>query len=1357
MATIILTAAAIALAPETGGGSLALFAMTTAAGLAGAAIDSYILGALAGTTKMQGPKLQNSSALSSIEGTPILRVFGQGRVSGSIIWSTRFLETAVVTTQSGGKGGGGGGSAQTTTYEYSVSFAVGLCQGVISGIGRVWADGKLLDLTTLTYRLHTGTETQTADPKIVAIEGAAYAPAFRGTAYIVFESMPLKAYGNRIPQLSFEVIAPSTVSTNNPNTFIPGVQIIPGAGEFVYLPEPVSSYTVGTIAKEAFGIKWLSYNAGYTQTVTENATNNQGISNWSLSMNQLQATIPSIQKASLVVAWFGNDLRAGNCTIQPKVETAAKVMSDWNYSWFAGGIYRNNTVAPYVNAGVVSYDANGALLGGTPSDLSVVQALQDIKTRGMRAALYPFILMDIPSTNTLPNPYSNNASGVGQEVFPWRGRITVSPAAGYTGTVDKTATAATQIAAFFGSAVITDFGTWNGVTIPYTGTDGWTYRRFIMHYVKIAIQAGGVDTFFIGSELKTLLSARSNSITFPAVAAMVTLAANVKAAFTAAGYGSTKVTYAADWSEWCNYCPSDGSNDVLFHLDPLWSSTNIDYIAIDNYFPISDWRNTSTELDYQAYSSIYEIAYLQSNIEGGENYSWYYNSLSDRINQIRTNITDSNSPSEPWIFRNKDMRNWWLNYHHDRPAGARNAGTTSWVPQSKPIIFSELGCPAVDKGTNQPNVFVDPKSGESAIPYFSNATRDDNIQKALLTAVLKYWDPASGNNPTSSVYGSNMIKITETTVWCWDARPFPDFPNRTDKWRDAVNYQYGHWLNGRTNQFLLADLLIALCAQVGLVPDVSKIFGTITGYALDRIMSVREAIDPLSTMYFFDAYISGGQLKFRHRGLKPDWTVTDTGLIPLSSDPNNYSLFTVARTQDVELPGMSNITYNDQNADYLPAVVSSRRLIGGSLVTASSQVAIVSDNATMQRACDVTLMDAWLQRELVTCVFPPNYLGIDAADVILLTLNGITQQYRVTDIDYAYERKATLIRTDQALYFSPAVSTSNLIVSSGAQATPTSLNFLETPILHDSQTTYGPFLCVYSNPWQLNSVYESATNANYSLDTTVIKPAIIGFVSGAVPYTTAPENSWDMGTVLTVTLADPTNILTSVDDTTLLGGANLCAIQTNNGGWELVQFAAATLISGSTYHLTRLLRARLGTDIEFFSGIPDQATFIVLTNLTQSTITQALLNVNLNWKWGPSNRTIADSTYNATAYAPKMVGLRPYSPVHLKAVAGPGANDITLSWVRRTRLLEQGDNWDLVDAPLGETIESYDVDIYNGSTVVRTLAGLTSPTVNYTSAMQVANFGSNQTSIKFIVYQNSATYGRGSGRTAIFSSIPGNS
>jgi len=83
-----------------------------------------------------------------------------------------------------------------------------------------------------------------------------------------------------------------------------------------------------------------------------------------------------------------------------------------------------------------------------------------------------------------------------------------------------------------------------------------------------------------------------------------------------------------------------------------------------------------------------------------------------------------------WLFRYKDLVNWWSNAHNDRPGGNALMQSTPWVPQSKPIRFTELGCPAIDRGTNQPNVFFDPKSSESFVPYFSRGWRDDAIQRA---------------------------------------------------------------------------------------------------------------------------------------------------------------------------------------------------------------------------------------------------------------------------------------------------------------------------------------------------------------------------------------------------------------------------------------------------------------------------------------------------------------------------------------------------------------------------------------------------------------------------------------------------
>ena len=75
-------------------------------------------------------------------------------------------------------------------------------------------------------------------------------------------------------------------------------------------------------------------------------------------------------------------------------------------------------------------------------------------------------------------------------------------------------------------------------------------------------------------------------------------------------------------------------------------------------------------------------------------------------------------------------------FKHPRIGGERLETPTAWVPKSKPVWFTEIGCAAIDKGTNEPNAFVDAKSVESKLPRFSNGQRDDFLQASYINAVL---------------------------------------------------------------------------------------------------------------------------------------------------------------------------------------------------------------------------------------------------------------------------------------------------------------------------------------------------------------------------------------------------------------------------------------------------------------------------------------------------------------------------------------------------------------------------------------------------------------------------------------------
>jgi hypothetical protein len=543
---------------------------------------------------------------------------------------------------------------------------------------------------------------------------------------------------------------------------IRSVTIIPGATEFGYAQTRVYKY----------------FNF---QVVPENFLTMSYYSDFEASIQDLMRRAPYIEHVSLVVSWHGTDLRLAHCQIIPKVDLKSKQTHPW--SWRVGNLTRSS-------APEVSYYNGKPAIGGAPDDRSVYEAIKLLKYKGLRVTLYPFITMDIPHGNSLPNPYG----GTGQPAYPWRGRITCDPAPGVAGTVDKTPAAAEQVAAFFGSVQPSHFS-WNtsSLHVNYSGpANEWSFRRLILHLATIAVAAGGVDDFLIGSEMLGLTTIRSSESEYPAVAQFKQLAADVRSIVGP----STRISYAADWSEYHSHRPADGSGDVYFHLDPLWADPNIDFVGIDNYLPTADWRDGTNHLDYlNGWKSIYDHEYLKSNIEGGEYYDWYYVNKSARDNQVRTPITDG--LGKPWVFRNKDIRNWWLNQHFNRPSGVEAATPTEWVPQSKPIVFTEIGCGAIDKGANEPNKFLDPKSAESVVPHYSSGARDDLMQRVFLEAWLSYWRPEDGRNPISSVYGGPMIDWRTISIWTWDARPYPAFPNRIDFWGDGSNWYTGHWLTGR--------------------------------------------------------------------------------------------------------------------------------------------------------------------------------------------------------------------------------------------------------------------------------------------------------------------------------------------------------------------------------------------------------------------------------------------------------------------------------------------------------------------------------------------------------------------------------
>ncbi|RBI83519.1 hypothetical protein DRV85_15820 [Rhodosalinus halophilus] len=1317
MATLVLGAAGAAIGGSIGGAILGVSAATIGGFVGstiGSVVDSWIVSSLAPTQRIEGPRLDSLRITSSTEGAVIPRVYGRMRMGGNVIWATDFREETKTTTQGGGKGGGGGGKVKTTEYLYYASFAVALCEGPITGIGRIWADGKLLDTAGVTWRWYPGDEAQTADPFIAAKMGAANTPAYRGTAYVVFEELPLGNYGNRLPQLSFEVFRP-LADPDTAEGLTRAVTMIPASGEFTYA-------TTG-IRKGSGGAQ-----------IPENLNALSDTADMVVALDRLQAMAPAVESVSLVVAWFGNDLRVGDCTIRPGVEVSEKTTTP--QTWSVNGVSR-------AAAHLVSRDdQDRPVYGGTPADFAVVQAIKEMKARGLRVTFYPFILMDVPPGNALPSPYSDNAAETGQPAFPWRGRITCSPAAGYAGSVDKTATAASQVSAFFGSASPSDFAI-SGETISWTGPSGdWGLRRMVLHYAHLCAAAGGVDAFLIGTEMRGLTTIRSGASAYPAVQAFRDVAADVRSILGA----GTAISYAADWSEYFGHQPSDGSGDVFFHLDPLWADPEIDFVGIDNYMPLSDWRDGFEHADAaEGWPAIYDRAYLQANIAGGEGFDWFYASAVDRSAQVRTTITDG-AASKPWVFRYKDLRAWWSNPHYNRPGGVESGTPTAWTPESKPIWFTELGCPAIDRGTNQPNVFFDPKSSESFTPHFSRGWRDDAIQRAYLEATYLFWGDAA-NNPLSSVYSGRMVHVPECAAWTWDARPYPFFPALTDVWTDGGNWRLGHWLTGRLGAVSLAALVRHLCLRAGLAEDridVTGLWGAVEGYAIGALESPRASITTLSRHFGFDAVETEGVIRFVMRGRAAVATVNPDDLVAAREG----DVLELIRGQETELPQALKWQVARADEDYEAAQVEARRITVDTTRIASESFPMAVPPEEAERRCRRALMEAWTGRESGVFRLPPSRLALDPADVVTLADDGRAIPLRLVSIADSDARGIEAVRQDREAYDLPPGAPRPSALSQAVVFGAPEAVLLDLPQLTEDQPAHRPFAAAHAMPWPGEiAVFRSPSTDGFELLTSFGRRARLGKL--ASDFYAGPTSRFDLGNVLVVDLL--TGTLESVTDLTLFGGANALAIESTPGIWEIVQAGLAELLAPSRYRLTRLLRGQRGTEGAMGDLAPAGARVVVLDeSLASLPIAEADLGIPWNWRIGPASRPVTDETYVAQAFKPAGVGLRPFSVAHIEQPwRTPRAQgDLTIRWTRRSRALA-ADSWGGLEVPLAEELEAYEVEILDGATVKRVLSTATT-SADYTAAQQTADWGAPLApgdTLDIRIYQLSALVGRGAPKT----------
>lgn len=1260
---------------------------------------------------------QDIKVQTSAYGAAMARVYGTARVAGQIIWATPFKKI-----ESGGQGKGGGGSNANGSY-YQVSIAVALGEGVIDSIHRIWFDGQIIKDDQVTMRFYSGDREQRPDPLIAMQEEDP--PAYRGCAYVVFENLDLSAYGNRLPQMNFEVRR----GASDVFSHVKAVNLIPGTTEWGY-------HSLLVRGDRNTSIPYLNRNT------------NRDLTDVRIAIEQLKKACPNCRKVSLVVSWFATGTDARTLRLVPKLASNTNRSSGRHF------VMGHELPLTPASLGRVK-EVEGRLdFDGTPSDRSVYDLIKRLKSEGFEVMFHPHIIVDEAETN-------------------WRGDIGINsnrpPAHEIAKAIEQCFPSAVKRNHFFINSY------WQ--TVRFAAPTGWSGNIFslkamIYHYANLCKLAGGVDNFLLGSELKGLTQMTSGNGDYPFVDEMVKVAKDVKAILP-----RTKVSYGANWDEYQGHVPRP--HNYYFHLDPFWASKDVDFVAINYHPPLSDWRDDIKHLDAEQTSSPYDVNYLRNNIHGGEGYDWSYPTEEDRNAQRRVPIAD-NVFHKSWMYRSKDFSSWWRNRHHNITYSIPSAISTAWREGMKSIVFTSAGCPAVDKGANKPDAFPDRtslQSLEKTLPYFSNGGRDDYMQSNFILALLTAFDSTHPNFLTAFGASYNekpMLKSDDIYLWGWDARPYPWFPQNTNLWKDAVNWATGHWLNGRQGASDASDVIDALFQEINFQDyDSGKIKNAIRGIALLDLISPRDIFTLLGQLFSFDIAERNGKIEFIPKNNTPVIRIEPEECV-LSE--KGQPLYEISREQQESLPSALKLYYVDGDNQYQQGVVQANAPRASHQSIQRTNFPIVSSHAEMASVAEKWLREIFIAREILTLRLPPSHLALDVGDVFTFRPSNKrddrwSRKWRITNITDEDVRIIEAVRVEENLHYitpplppvallaprsqrSPAAVPHRQAFSAsgaiGQQAllgvayNPPQVAMMDLPHLRgDEGLSIQVGAQSAPRPDSL-AVYRSLSGKHsWRRVATLGEEVVLGEVQNAI----APsrEGLWDRANRLRVRL--PKGELFSRTSKDVLDGANYAAVQhgaaQRGTGWEIMQFANADLLEvrpdgSSVYELSLLLRGLAGTEMEMHSPLAVGAAFVLLEEdkLQQITIAPAELNQSYHYRIGPTSEPYSGASFLPLQYTHRGINKRPLSVVHAKGVRlKDGA--LALSWVRRSRDLSQT-GWGENEIPLGETQETYEVEIFNQAGKLLHTLTTAQPHAIWQAAEQPTN-----EPVLARIYQLSARFGRG--------------
>ncbi|MGE4486377.1 MAG: phage tail protein [Synergistaceae bacterium] len=660
------------------------------------------------------------------------------------------------------------------------------------------------------------------------------------------------------------------------------------------------------------------------------------------------------------------------------------------------------------------------------------------------------------------------------------------------------------------------------------------------------------------------------------------------------------------------------------------------------------------------------------------------------------------------------------------------------------------------RDTNSKHYYV--KLNESGVVFANEIPVSQSYADNAPSGYLQrgYYGFCVGN--TTYLINTRDGSYTSQTGWPTDSDGAQYFNDREQSIIIIDRYAgttYKYFLNRGTGLGVtLGSVVSEIIQRTGLeISDfnVNELTDTVLGYMVSRQMTARSAIQPLAEAFMFDGVEIDYLLNFRKRGRDVELALTGDDLIYIESD----KLMDETRTQEVELPEKVSIIYSDKENDYESGTQFDKRTVQPKPTMFShnqitKEYAIVMEADFALQLASKMLYQSWVERSTYAFRLPWRFLALDPSDVVQLTVDSTIYRNRLISagigVDMTLEMEA--LSDDLATYVSAKTADNGQGFPPQTIVNPVAsfLWFLDVPLLRDTDDTGGTFTRDYyvlgaarPDDWTGAFVYRSPDNNSWSEDNRLYHDAQFGYINGAL---VDPSSPWELDTVSSLEVYMDNGELTSCTYEELMNGANACVI---NG--EVCGFMTAEQDASGYYTLTNWLRAQRGTDYACATHSTGERLIMLNTDSVRTTSnTLDFIGSSMYYKAVSFGMLLESAAL--TGLTPDGKILKPYSPVQLAAV-NDGSDNIDISWVRRTRIgggLADG----TPDIPLAEAFEKYEVDIYVGGSVVRTLQVANTTTVTYTNADQLTDgYSIASGSIEIEVFQISAAVGRGFGRREV--------